>query len=283
MEMKMKNKERKHRLDPDAKGSEIMSLGFWLCVLCFTCLPLRLLTSIMGTASASSTAEVVPKPAPNGSAVAEDPNSSPRRQLWRADISLARGQEDQSSSDKLRRMIEQVRAVGFTPPKEVVVPVEVLAPEPDEVPSEATVKSEVTREKPKPRLPYEPITEKTLQALRNLSKHPEKVDSPFELAETLFLSGNLKEAVVFYTEALGRTEPNDVGSARDRAWMLFQTGNCLRNSDLPAATKMYAQLLTEYPNSPWADIARAQAQLIDWYIRDEPHKLIVKVEETGGK
>ncbi|MEA3226653.1 MAG: hypothetical protein U9Q07_11950 [Planctomycetota bacterium] len=279
----MKNKNGKHRRSPNVKGPEILSFGFWLCVLCFTCLPLRLLTSIMGTASASSTAGVVRKSSPSGGAVAEDPNSSPQRQLWRADISLARGQEDERSSDKLRRMIEQVRAVGFTPPKQIVVPVEVLPPEPDEAPSGATVESEVKREKPKPRLPYEPITENTLQTLRNLSRHPEKVDSPFELAETLFLSGNLKEAAVFYTEAIGRTEPNDVSSSRDRAWMLFQMGNCLRNSDLSAATKMYARLFTEYPDSPWADMARAQAQLIDWYIRDEPRKLIDEVKETGGK
>ena len=109
------------------------------------------------------------------------------------------------------------------------------------------------------------------------------MDSPFELAETLFLSGNPDEAAVFYTEALVRTEPNDVGSSLDRAWMLFQTGNCLRGADLPAATKMYTQLLTEYPTSPWADIARVQVTLIDWYLKDEPHKLIVSAEPAGDK
>ncbi len=117
--------------------------------------------------------------------------------------------------------------------------------------------------------------------LRDLSKHPEKVDNPFELGETLFLSGNLKEAAVFYTEALDRTEPNDVDPSGNRAWMLIQAGNCLRNSDRPAAAKMYALLLTEYPNSPWALMAQTQAQLIDWYLRAEPAKLIAEKEQTG--
>ncbi|KPK43244.1 MAG: hypothetical protein AMJ65_06295, partial [Phycisphaerae bacterium SG8_4] len=135
----------------------------------------------------------------------------------------------------------------------------------------------------KPKLPYEPITERTLQVLRDLSKDPKKVDSPFDLAETLFLSGNVKEAAVFYTEALVRTEPNDVGSSRYRAWLLYQTGNCLRNTDPPVATKTYTRLLTEYPDSPWADIAAAQLRLIDWYLKDEPHKLVASAEEADEK
>jgi tetratricopeptide (TPR) repeat protein len=119
--------------------------------------------------------------------------------------------------------------------------------------------------------------------LRALSKDLEKVDNPFELGETLFLSGNEKEAAVFYTEALGRTEPNDISLSRDRAWVLFQTGNCLRNSDLPAAMKMYTQLITEYANSPWADMAIAQVKVLDWYLKDEPHKLVVNVEPVDDK
>ena len=119
--------------------------------------------------------------------------------------------------------------------------------------------------------------------LRDLSRDPEKVDSPFDLAETLFLSGNMKEAAVFYTESLARTEPNDVGSSRDRAWVLYQTGNSLRKIDPPVATEMYTRLLTEYPDSPWADIAAAQVKLIDWYLKDEPHKLVVNTEEADEK
>jgi hypothetical protein len=46
---------------------------------------------------------------------------------------------------------------------------------------------------------------------------------------------------------------------------------------------MYGQLLTEYPNSPWADLARFQSKLIDWYLRDEPRKLIAEVERAGSE
>jgi len=103
------------------------------------------------------------------------------------------------------------------------------------------------------------------------------------VGEILFVSGNVKEASIFYSEALNRKDPNDAGSSWDRAWILFQIGNCLRNDDLPEAAKMYRQLLTEYPNSPWADMAQAQSMLIDWYQKEEPVKLIAEVKNTASE
>jgi len=250
-------------------------------------MPLNLLRSLVGIASASSAAEVAPEVVLRSPAVAVDPNSRPQRELWQAEISAAQSPGENTSSNELRRMLEKIRSVTFEPPRQtaepVIVPVETQPIEPAETPSDSTAGMEHVQEQAarKSKLPYEPITEQTLQMLRDLAKQPEKVDDPFELGETLFLSGNLKEAAVFYTESLDRTEPNDVDPSGNRAWMLFQSGNCLRNSDRPAAAKMYALLLTEYPNSPWAPMAQIQAQLIDWYLRDEPHKLIAQEEQTG--
>jgi len=285
--MKMENENRTHRRDSKHGRSGAAGPVFWFCVLCFTLVPLRLVTSVVGTASANSTAEVGGQLAQSGPAVAVDPNSPQQRELWRAEISVIPGWQDDESRNELRRLIEQVRSVTFEPRKQVVepvvVPVEDPSIEPNESPSDEKAAAEQAENKPapKPKLPYEPISDKTLAMLRDLSKHPEKVHNPFELGETLFLSGNLKEAVVFYTEALNRTEPNEVDPAGNRAWMLFQSGNCLRNGDRPAAAKMYALLITQYPDSPWVQMAQAQSQLIGWYLQDEPHKLIANKEQTG--
>jgi len=285
--MKMKNENHTHRVDSNRGRSAAAGPVFWFCVLCFTLLPLRLVTSVVGVASANPAAEVSAESAQSGPAVAVDPNSPEQRELWRAEISVVPGRQDDESSNELRRLIERVRSVTFEPRRPVVepvvVPVETPAIERKEPPSDEKAAAEQVLEKaaPKPKLPYEPISEKTLAMLRDLSKHPEKVNNPFELGETLFLSGNLKEAVVFYSEALNRTEPNDVDPSGNRAWMLFQSGNCLRNSDRPAAAKMYALLVTQYPDSEWAQMAQAQVQLIGWYLQDEPDKLIAKKEQTG--
>ena len=116
---------------------------------------------------------------------------------------------------------------------------------------------------------------------QTLSQNPEKLYSPFELGEILFASGNFRDAAIFYREALSRRSPDDAGSARDRAWILFQVGNCLRNSDPAAAAKMYGQLTTEYPNCPWAPLAEAQRKLMDWYQKDQPRKLIAENGASG--
>ena len=133
------------------------------------------------------------------------------------------------------------------------------------------------------RLPNEPINNETLQKLRNLAQEPEKIANPLELGEILFVNGNVKEAAMFYSEALKRKDPNEISVSEDRAWILFQIGNCLRSDDMPAAAKMYQQLLTEYPNSPWAILATARNNLIAWYMRDEPFKLIQQVKRAGSK
>jgi tetratricopeptide (TPR) repeat protein len=286
METRMNRKDQRYKYDSKVKGSGSLSGKSWLYALCLTLLPLRLLTSLMGTAYANPSAEPGAKSVASDLAVAGEPDTSPQRQLWRADISLARGGQDEKSKTELVRMIEQVRSVKLVPRRPVVesviVPVEAAPAEPNQVPLDALVESEIVQDQ-KPKLPYEPISDKTIQMLRDLSKDPGKVDNPLDLAETLFLSGNMEEASLFYTEALARTEPNDVGSSRYRAWALYQTGNCLRKTDPAVAMETYTRLVTEYPDSPWSDMAAIQARLIDWYLKNEPHKLVANAEEADEK
>lgn len=287
MEMRIRNTYPGDRHDAKLKSSAALAFNFCLYIFCFTFLPLRLLTSLVGTASANPVAETGRESAQSTPVVVTDSNSPHRRQLWRADISLARGQKDEKSKHELRRLIEHIRSVEFEPPKKAAEPVIVLdetpAIEPDKTPASMTVEKEEEKSEIEPKLPYGPITAQTLQIMAGLSESPEKLANPFELGEVLFLGGNLKEAAVFYQEVLKREDPDDAGSSRNRAWVLFQIGNCLRGNDLPAAAKTYGRLITEYPNSPWAEMATAQAKLIDWYLKDEPYKLIAEVEDAGSE
>jgi tetratricopeptide (TPR) repeat protein len=124
--------------------------------------------------------------------------------------------------------------------------------------------------------PYKPVTDRTLQMLGNITQDPNQLDNPFEMGEVMYFSGHLKEAAVFYQEALNRTDPEKTGAGRNRAWILFQLGNCLRDDDLTTAQKMYRQLIAEYPGSPWVDLAKAREKLIDWYLKDKPRTLIAE-------
>jgi tetratricopeptide (TPR) repeat protein len=286
MRRRTRNTDSGNGHDAKLKSSTTLGFNFYFYIFCFTFLPLRLLASLVGTASANLVAETGRESAQSTPVVVTGSNSPHRRQLWRADISPARGQKDEKSKHELRRLIEHIRSVEFDPPKKAAEPVIVLdeAPtiEPDKAPAAMTVSKEEEKREVEPKLPYEPITAQTLQIIAGLSESPEKLDNPFDLGEILFLGGKLKEAAVFYQEVLKREDPDDTGSSQDRAWVLFQIGNCLRGIDLPAAAKTYGQLITEYPNSPWTEMATAQAKLIDWYLKDKPHELIAELENAGS-
>jgi len=283
----MKNRNANHNYDSKLKSFETLSFKLCLYIICFTFLSLRLLTSITGVTYANSSAGIGLELSHKSSIAPRDPNNVYGLQLRRADFSIAKDQNDTKSKEQLKQIIEQIRSVEFKSQEQtsepVVAPDKTPVIEPDETVTGTPVQKQDEKQQIKSKLPYEPITEQTMQMLRGLALHPEKLDNPLELGEILFVSGNLKEASIFYGEALNRKDPNEIGSSWDRAWILFQIGNCLRNDDMPEAVKMYRQLLTEYPNSPWADMAQAQSMLIDWYLKEEPVKLIAEVKNTASE
>ena len=217
---------------------------------------------------------------PQGSLpIAQSSNKHLAHQLWQASISIAKVEKTESKNE-LQRIIEQIRSVEFEPREEVPKTVIVVKPaqttEPNETSSAIEAPQEHEKKKIELRLPYEPVTEQTLQMLKSLLQHPERLRSPFELGELLFLSVHLKDAAICYQEALSRSSPDKADPAQNRVWTLFQIGNCLRDDDLPTAMKMYRQLIAEYPDSPWTDLAKARSKLIDWYQKDNPRVLITE-------
>ncbi len=64
----------------------------------------------------------------------------------------------------------------------------------------------------------------------------------------------------------------------NKAWLLFQIGNCLQPSDLDKAMRIYKQLISEYPHSLWAELVKVKGQWITWEIRDKPKALISEIK-----
>jgi len=283
----MKNSNKKYNYDSQIKSSASLSFRVYFYIACFTFLSFRLITSLTGTAYANSATGDSKKLSQSSVITSRDSKNISALELLRSKVSIAKSENDTKSRDQLKQIIEQIRSVEFEPQKQaaapVVIPEKAPAVEPKETVPHVPVQKEKEKQVAEPRLPNEPITGETLQMLRNLAQNPEKLNNPLELGEILFVSGNVKEASLFYREALKRKDPNDVSVSLDRAWILFQIGNCLRNEDLPAAAKMYRQLLTEYPNAPWADLATARSNLIAWYLKDKPVKLIAEVKRAGSK
>jgi hypothetical protein len=94
------------------------------------------------------------------------------------------------------------------------------------------------------------------------------------MAELLFLSNHPVEAAVFYRRALDLADAKGTAAPEDRAWILFQLANCLRETDMTQAEDVYTQLVAEYPDSSWSELAKAHGRLISWYQRVRPRDLV---------
>jgi len=197
-----------------------------------------------------------------------------QHKLWQAAIAVPKEQPENTARKKLLQMAEKIRSIKFVPastPEPFIVVKSPSRPEPNETVSDKQLSMLARRDE------QGPLTKKTLQIIEEQSRHPQTQKCPFELAELLLRTGHLKLASVFYREALGRINPDDTSLANKRAWILFQTANCLREHDRPNAKKFFTRLITEHPTCPWFDIARISEQLIDWSEKEKPQTLIQQV------
>lgn len=193
------------------------------------------------------------------------------RELWSSRVAMPQISEDTESSLDLQRLIQQVRSVRFDGQDEAPTFTAPAEPEPAvrrpaSEPSRMSVpQAAVPQKAPAAPQSATALPARTQEALDALRQDPQRVSDALEMAELLFLSGQAAEAAPFYAEALnrlGRTEP---AYDTDRAWILFQLGNSLRETDTGQAQEAYTKLISEYPASPWTELARAHGRLLTWY------------------
>jgi tetratricopeptide (TPR) repeat protein len=219
-------------------------------------------------------------------ASASDPNSNYKKELLRVELNMPEVRDEDIMKSELRKMIEQIRSIDVGISKQTPEPVVIPDDVPKSEPNEVVVKKEVEKKQEMKVVEDKKssngmVTRQTLEILKKFSQDPNSMENPFELGETLFLSGYNTEAVIFYRQAYKRINPGKADSAQDRAWILFQIGNCLRDTDKPEAVKAYDQLIKEYPDSPWKRLAEVRKLLINWYLKEEPDKLIEERFKVG--
>jgi len=280
------------------------------CVVCFCCLAFLIVCMLINPVSAKTqnvqqlSVESQEKlneklqgenSTTSASSVSKASNSLLRHQLQQARISIYQDEKKSKSKNELKQILEKIRSILFKsdnqPIKSITTSELVSEPESNEASFDITThekskKTPAPTESKKPNKSehqYEPVSEHTLQMLDDPMQNPDRFENPFELAEVLFLSDHLKEAMLFYKEALKRKDPNDLGSAQEKAWILFQISNCLRSDDLQEAKNTYRQLIAEYPDYPWTELAKVQEKLIDWYLKDKPHTLIKECKKLADE
>jgi tetratricopeptide (TPR) repeat protein len=103
---------------------------------------------------------------------------------------------------------------------------------------------------------------------------PNTATNPFKIAEILYAAGLRSKAAPYYQRALAQLDGQDKKKASQRQWVLLQLGRCWREDQPAQARQMLSQLISEYPDSPWLDVARTWQGLTDWYLTEQPRQLI---------
>jgi tetratricopeptide (TPR) repeat protein len=203
--------------------------------------------------------------------------------LQKAWLDMPDATDNSQNSQSLQKMIQQVQSLRLTTstmdlePHEVVPVPEIPAQiEPNYTPLQQITTPEPNQQKQtiEPQPDLNKISPRALEIIRTLAQDPNKCENPFKLAEILFKNKNLEIAAAFYRTALNRNSQDTLMSANDKAWMLFQIGNCLRDINPTDAQKAYRELIDQYPDSQWVETAKVRNKLIQWFENEKPWALI---------
>jgi tetratricopeptide (TPR) repeat protein len=197
-----------------------------------------------------------------------------KRQLWQENISLLPEQDNQPDRDQLEKLLLQLRSAEFHrvntneftgEPVTITVGKSAGTPDPNQA----------AKNRQSAKAASDANTADAMPALlRQACKNPSAVQDSLELAELLYIKGYLKEAAVFYQETLDRQKPDKQPSPGQKPWILYQLGNCLRQSDPASASKAYKQLITDFPDSQWTASAKVQGKIIDWLQKEKPADIL---------
>ncbi|MDD5133961.1 MAG: tetratricopeptide repeat protein [Phycisphaerae bacterium] len=217
----------------------------------------------------------IPANLAGSSTQAKPPADELHRKLWETTIALA-NENDENNKAELLQMIEKIKSLKFA---------KLQANQPtDSAEKTRTMKTETAKRpvvllKPE-KIQAAPAVEKTIDgnenltddALAKIENNPDDIQNPYELAEILARGGHLTQAAICYKQTLkaGLFE----NQPETKVWILFQLANCLKENQPAEAIKIYARLLTEYPDSTWAKAAKRYNELLNLQLQNKPYELI---------
>lgn len=228
--------------------------------------------------SASTDSAAASRSAGTSSLASVERGASLSKELWASRVVAPELPGDAQDSLALRRLIRQVRSVKFSGTSEEPASAAPAGParEAASSPMQPTVEAQqpasaVGTSVASASSPAGPsLSGKAKKTLDTLQQNPDQVHDALDVAELLFLSGRATDAAPFYAKALDQISRTDSSYDADRAWILFQLGNSLRETDITKAQDAYMKLVSEYPSSPWTELAKAHGRLLTWYQKSRP-------------
>jgi len=102
----------------------------------------------------------------------------------------------------------------------------------------------------------------------------ERLSDAVGTADSLFLGKQYEAALAIYVR-LKDHAPDAKANATGRDWLIFQAANCsVRLGRHGEAAKLYGELVTKFPSSAWVSVAKVQASLANWQVREDAAKLL---------
>lgn len=290
----MDNANSIKKLNKSHRKSKHSYLRLSLCAIILLLLYAFLCPSVLGSEpnSTPSQSEKTKDDLPAKTQLAKGPNKPPQlllsnnklaHRLQRAWLGMPDATDNSQNSQSLQKMILQVQSLRLATSTMDLEPHEVVhVPEiPAQIEPNDTALQQITAPEPnqqtktiEPQSDSNKISPQTLKIIRTLALDPNQIPNPLELAEILFKNKNLKEAAAFYRAALNRNSQDSLMSANNKAWMLFQIGNCLKEINPTDAQKAYTELIDQYPDSQWVETAKVRDKLIQWFENEKPWALI---------
>ncbi|MCD4823824.1 MAG: tetratricopeptide repeat protein [Phycisphaerae bacterium] len=177
---------------------------------------------------------------------------------------------DDAEARRMRDLVAKLNAMSLPASRQARPAKAHVEPEPESEP----VKAAVPTPKPAPAKPT--ISPEVLKQLQTTL--PEAVSDPMRLADTLLASGHRQEALVFYKYCYERTQ-----DTRHRSWLLYQMAQCQMVHKPSEARKLLRQLISEYPDSRWSQLAAVHVSVLEWMEENRPQKFLADVgKELDG-
>ena len=191
-----------------------------------------------------------------------------RRQLRRSSIQAPRDKGDpsglQEAIDELQKAMRKPKTKPPPPPP----------PKPDET---TTIQLRLitrpttwpaTRPTTQPSL----VNSKIVERIRKLNS----IEDTVAAADAWFLAKHPDRAVVLYDRAIKGS-----GTPKEKAWVLFQAGNCRRKTNPQEALKAYDALVAAHPGTLWGSIALVQKGIVEWQNTNNLTALLKDIEKQG--
>lgn len=203
--------------------------------------------------------------------------STPKDELLKTNISSVTAQSDSLNKQKLTRLIEQISSMKMRPkPKETQSqpqPQDELKESISDVNEARPTNPELIQAQEKRRQSTQTLNPEIVQRLEQIIEKSGKTSEPQLLADMLYQTGNYELAAYFYELAISRDAEAQADEA-DNAWLMMQKAVCLDKTNPQQALQVYKSLISQYPASPWMELAKNRQSLVGWLEAQQPEKLI---------